>query len=930
MLTLRRRISVVLCVLCCAIGWSSAAVGQERLNSLIAVEPGSIPFQDLIDLNADPFGFAEGKHHLRVSQSTIDELHARGVDVELLYADLDAAYKAYRESLFFPRAVEEFEDYHSLEQVEAKMMQLAEDFPHIVAMEEIGRSIEDRPIYALRISDNAPDIEPEEPGMLVTGCHHAREWISVSVPLFFADYLAENYLADGQVTRLITYSELWIVPVLNPDGYAYTWSDDEGARWWRKNRRAINPTPAEHTITITGDITGGSYTLGLRRSTGESVTAGPIAYDADAGEVQAAVDDALGQTDQVTVSGSPPGEIVLLFDGEAYTGKPQRLIEVDIAELAGASDTGIQRTVVGTSEFMGVDPNRNYSVGFDGPGASDFPGSETYHGPSAFSEPETQVVRDLLEGGFGRSFVTGLSYHNYSQLVMHPNGYVDEPVSNASYYEPLAAEMARLINESHTDEQHDYIAQQTSKLYIASGVFTDWAHHAMGMTAFIIELRPKRAPFFELPPNEIIPTCQENLPAFLYLAEQTMISGAVTNDLDGDGLIGGDDACPGSASARIDARGCDETQQDADGDGLSGANDLCPDSLPGQQVDEFGCRVSALYGIEIVANVDGVPIGIEPADIDGRSTSEVGLDVIRHEYAAEQTITLTAPESHRGSVFRRWVIDGAPIEQGQSVVIIDGTADVAARVEYVVPVALEISGERRMPDVRQRLAYETRFTAIIRYTDGTTESPRDVTWTLEGEGIGLLDDAGRFIAYDVGSSRGERFGTITARVDLEGVTLSSAPYEVSVFDANSVEPNCIEIGISGPDALDSGATAAFSAPVRRDGEVLKSAVPEQTSWVIEFATDGDQEGVVVLPSISDGMLDAGIVTADTEVILGAAYVNENGTSCIATKPVTLRAVEGAPQRVAPDGAVPDMCGAAGGAAMILLVLGLMGLRFTRR
>ena len=410
----------VSCGLCLLLAATvSPAAAQDRLNSLIAVEKGAVPFQDLIDLDADPFGFAEGKYHLRVSQGTIDELRQRGVEVEVLYEDLDAAYKAYRDSLIFPRNVDEFSDYHSLEQVETKMKQLAADYPEIVAMEEIGRSVEDRPIYALRISDNAPQIEPDEPGMLVTGCHHAREWISVSVPLFFADYLAENYLKDSQVTRLITYGELWIVPVLNPDGYAYSWTDD---RWWRKNRRANSPTPGEQSVSISGNISGGTYTLGLARSSGESVTTEPIPFDANLAELQSAIDAALRAPERVLVSGSPPTEFKLLFSGEGYTGRPHDPIDVDIEDLEGAEETAIQRTVIGSSESMGVDPNRNYPVGFDGPGASDSPNSQTYHGPSAFSEPETQAVRDLLQGSFGRSFVTGLSYHNYSQLVMYPNG----------------------------------------------------------------------------------------------------------------------------------------------------------------------------------------------------------------------------------------------------------------------------------------------------------------------------------------------------------------------------------------------------------------------------------------------------------------------------------------------------------------------------
>ena len=75
----------VSCGLCLLLAATvSPAAAQDRLNSLIAVEKGAVPFQDLIDLNADPFGFAEGKYHLRVSQGTIGELRRRGVEVEVV------------------------------------------------------------------------------------------------------------------------------------------------------------------------------------------------------------------------------------------------------------------------------------------------------------------------------------------------------------------------------------------------------------------------------------------------------------------------------------------------------------------------------------------------------------------------------------------------------------------------------------------------------------------------------------------------------------------------------------------------------------------------------------------------------------------------------------------------------------------------------
>ena len=67
------------------------------------------------------------------------------------------------------------------------------------------------------------------------GCHHAREWISVEVPFLFGKYLLDNYGLDPQVRALVDAAEIWIVPIVNPDGLEYS---IHVYRYWRKNRRA--------------------------------------------------------------------------------------------------------------------------------------------------------------------------------------------------------------------------------------------------------------------------------------------------------------------------------------------------------------------------------------------------------------------------------------------------------------------------------------------------------------------------------------------------------------------------------------------------------------------------------------------------------------------------------------------------------------------
>jgi murein tripeptide amidase MpaA len=56
----------------------------------------------------------------------------------------------------------------------------------------------------------------------------------VEVPLYVAKHLAENYATDPHIRDLVDQAEVWIVPLLNPDGLEYT---IHFYRYWRKNMR---------------------------------------------------------------------------------------------------------------------------------------------------------------------------------------------------------------------------------------------------------------------------------------------------------------------------------------------------------------------------------------------------------------------------------------------------------------------------------------------------------------------------------------------------------------------------------------------------------------------------------------------------------------------------------------------------------------------
>lgn len=123
--------------------------------------------------------------------------------------------------------------YHSYSEAETFLRDLEALYPDMADTFSIGKSIEGREINIIKISDNVQANE-NEPNIYIFGCHHAREWISVEVPLLLARYLLENYHTNSDVEKAVNGSQIFIMPIVNPDGLEFS---IKTYRWWRKNRR---------------------------------------------------------------------------------------------------------------------------------------------------------------------------------------------------------------------------------------------------------------------------------------------------------------------------------------------------------------------------------------------------------------------------------------------------------------------------------------------------------------------------------------------------------------------------------------------------------------------------------------------------------------------------------------------------------------------
>jgi carboxypeptidase T len=330
---------------------------------------------------------------LQADEAQAARLEVMGYDVEQLQMT-----ESYLSDFATARATA---GYHTVQSLEADLRRLAEDNPEIVELHEIGRSVENRPLWALRIGERRGSADK----VAVLGCHHAREWMSVEVPYRLAEHLVDNASTEP-IRSWLLRGEVWVAPMVNPDGHEHTRTQN---RLWRKNRRR-----------------------------------------------------------------NPDGSI-------------------------------------------GVDPNRNYGYMWgvlNVNTSSHVPSDDTYVGPRAFSEPETRAVRNLV----ARELFGGvLTYHSYSQLILHPWGYTSSPVEDETdlgTMRGLAQDMQRLIRGVHG---RTYVAQQASELYPTAGDTTDWVYGEYDVPSFTVELRPATAleGGFILPADQIEPCWEENRPAAL-------------------------------------------------------------------------------------------------------------------------------------------------------------------------------------------------------------------------------------------------------------------------------------------------------------------------------------------------------------------------------------------------------------------------------
>jgi hypothetical protein len=254
--------------------------------------------------------------------------------------------------------------------------QFARSNRDVVKEEVIGHSRLGQSIIAYKVTAKPGAKDGKLPTVLYDSTQHAREWIATEVERRLFQYIV-SHKGDAQVAKLLKTREMWFVPVVNPDGYDYTFVSP-ATRLWRKN---LNDNDGDGQIT----------------------------------------------------------------------------------------------------NLDGVDTNRNFNAkwNYDLEGASDDLADETYHGPSAGSEPEVKAMR-ALEKRLDPAFQ--LDYHSFAQLILYPEGWqVQTPATDAPLTQALAG------NSDHPAVP-GFDPEVSAQLYTTNGDITDDAYFNYGVEAYTVEL----------------------------------------------------------------------------------------------------------------------------------------------------------------------------------------------------------------------------------------------------------------------------------------------------------------------------------------------------------------------------------------------------------------------------------------------------------
>ncbi|NXD64661.1 CBPO Carboxypeptidase, partial [Eolophus roseicapillus] len=176
--------------------------------------------------------------HMRVPAPLVQEvkhsLDQHMISYSILIPDVqklvDQSMPRERSSLRQVPEGYDYTQYHPMGEIYQWMSEIQNSNSELVTQHYLGNTVENRPMYYLQISQPSDKIKK----IIWMDCGiHAREWIAPAFCQWFVKEILQNYKSDPKISRFLQNLDLYILPVLNIDGYIYSWEKD---RLWRKNR----------------------------------------------------------------------------------------------------------------------------------------------------------------------------------------------------------------------------------------------------------------------------------------------------------------------------------------------------------------------------------------------------------------------------------------------------------------------------------------------------------------------------------------------------------------------------------------------------------------------------------------------------------------------------------------------------------------------
>ncbi|KYK23309.1 hypothetical protein AYK24_07595 [Thermoplasmatales archaeon SG8-52-4] len=107
-------------------------------------------------------------------------------------------------------------EYHSYYETFKKLEKFNYEYPELVNIFSIGKSVGNRDIFCIKITNESND--QKKFSCLIDGCIHGNEWEGGEACLYIAEYLLINYKTNKTIFNILNGSEIYIIPILNPDG----------------------------------------------------------------------------------------------------------------------------------------------------------------------------------------------------------------------------------------------------------------------------------------------------------------------------------------------------------------------------------------------------------------------------------------------------------------------------------------------------------------------------------------------------------------------------------------------------------------------------------------------------------------------------------------------------------------------------------------